>query len=66
MKCIAGAGMIAIMTLFRLFQRLLPLLALLAVVALCGLAASALLDWTPGASGLPADIAAIQQPNNGN
>jgi hypothetical protein len=66
MKCIAGAGMIAMMTLFRLFQRLLPLLALLGVAALCALAASLLLGWTPGATGLPADIAAIQQPNNGN
>jgi hypothetical protein len=58
--------MITMRTMFRLFQRLLPLLALLAVAALCALAASTLLDWAPGDNGLPADIAANQQPNNGN
>ena len=49
------------MTTFpRFFYRLL---ALLTVVLLCGVAASALLGWTPGATGLPADVAAIHQPS---
>ena len=45
---------------------LLRLLALLLVLLLCGLAASMLLGWTPGAKGLPADVAAIYQPGTGN
>jgi len=44
----------------------LPLLVLLAVVLLCGLAASALLGWTPDSRGLPADVAAVYQPNSKN
>ena len=49
------------------FSRLLyHLLALAAVLLLCGLAASALIGWTPGATGLPADVAAIYQPGAGN
>jgi hypothetical protein len=45
---------------------LFSLLALVLVLLLCGLAASALLGWTPGATGLPADVAAIYQPGAGN
>ncbi len=50
-------------TFSRFFYRLL---ALLAVLLLCGVAASALLGWTPGATGLPADVAAIYQPGSGD
>jgi hypothetical protein len=46
-------------------RRLLPLLALMLVLLLCGLTASALLGWTPGAKGLPADVSAIYQPGSG-
>ncbi len=45
---------------------LFRLLALLAVLLLCGLAASMLLGWTPGARGLPADVASAYQPGAGN
>jgi hypothetical protein len=45
---------------------LFSLLALVLVLLLCGLTASVLLDWTPGATGLPADIAAIYQSGAGN
>nr|WP_314630963.1 hypothetical protein [uncultured Noviherbaspirillum sp.] len=41
-------------------------LALLLVLLLCGMAASALLGWTPGAKGLPADVASAYQPGIGN
>lgn len=44
---------------------LYSLLALLLVLGLCAYAASALLDWMPGADGLPPDIAAIQPPARG-
>ena len=47
----------------RLLDRLI---ALLAVLLLCGLAASVLLGWTPGARGLPADVASAYQPGAGN
>lgn len=50
-------------TFSRFFCRLL---ALLVVLLLCGVAASALLGWTPGATGLPADVASIYQPGTGN
>ena len=49
-----------------LSRRLIQLLIVLAVVLACGLGASALLGWTPGSTGLPADIAAIDQPGVGN
>ena len=52
--------------MIKLSRLLLRLTAFLAVLLLCGLAASALLGWTPGATGLPADIAAIHQPGAGN
>jgi hypothetical protein len=55
--------MIAMTTFSRLLYRLL---ALLAVLLLCGVAASALLGWSPGATGLPADVAAVYQPGSGN
>jgi hypothetical protein len=55
--------MIAMTTVSRFLYRLL---ALAAMVLLCGLAASALLGWTPGATGLPADVAAIYQPGAGH
>ena len=45
---------------------LFRLLALLLVLLLCGLTASALLGWTPGAKGLPADVASAYQPGTGN
>ena len=45
---------------------LFRLLALLLVLLLCGLTASALLGWTPGARGLPADVASAYQPGTGN
>jgi hypothetical protein len=45
--------------LFRLF-------ALLLVLLLCGMVASALLGWTPGTKGLPADVASVYQPGIGN
>jgi hypothetical protein len=44
---------------------LYTLLVLLLVLGLCAYAASALLDWTPGAHGLPPDIAAIQPAASG-
>jgi hypothetical protein len=47
-------------------RRLLRLVALLAVLLVCALAASALLGWTPGAKGLPADVASVYQPGAGN
>ena len=47
-------------------RRLFRLIALLALLLLCGLAASALLGWTPGAKGLPADVASVYQPGVGN
>ena len=50
----------------KLTRFLFPLLALLLVLLLCALTASALLGWTPGATGLPADIAAVYQPGTGN
>ena len=50
-------------TLSRLLFRLI---ALVAVLLLCGFAASALLGWTPGAKGLPADVASAYQPGTGN
>lgn len=50
----------------KLSRLLFHLLALLAVLLLCGLAASALLGWTPGARGMPADVASIHQPGAGN
>ena len=50
----------------HLSRRLFRLLALLLVLLLCALTASALLDWTPGATGLPADIASAYQPGAGN
>jgi hypothetical protein len=34
--------------------------ATIAIVLFCALATSAIIGWGPGASGLPADIAAIQ------
>ena len=46
-------------------RRLFPLLAMMLVLLLCGLAASVLLGWTPGAKGLPADVAAVYQPGTG-
>lgn len=49
----------------RFLFRLLALLAVL-VLLLCGLTAAALLGWTPGASGLPADVASAYQPGVGN
>jgi hypothetical protein len=49
----------------RLPRLLFPLLALMLVLLLCGLTASALLGWTPGAMGLPADVSAIYQPGTG-
>ena len=45
---------------------LFRLLALLLVLLLCGMAASALLGWTPGAKGLPADVESAYQPGIGN
>ncbi|MDB5756876.1 MAG: hypothetical protein JWM30_165 [Burkholderia sp.] len=45
---------------------LFRLIAFVAVLLLCGLAASALLGWTPGAKGLPADVASVYQPGIGN
>jgi hypothetical protein len=48
----------------RLPLRMLPLLTLAAIVLLCGVLAAALLGWTPGARGIPADIAAIQPAGN--
>ena len=45
---------------------LFRLLALLLVLLLCGMAASALLGWTAGAKGLPADVASAYQPGFGN
>lgn len=44
---------------------LYSVLALLLVLGLCAYAASVLLDWMPGAHGLPPDIAAIQPPARG-
>ena len=45
---------------------LFSLIALFLVLLLCGLASSALLGWTPGARGLPADVASAYQPGAGN
>lgn len=45
----------------------LPVLAaivLATIMLMCGLLAAALLGWTPGARGIPADIAAIQPSGN--
>lgn len=50
----------------KLPRLLFRLIALLAVLLLCALAASALLGWTPGARGLPADVASAYQPGTGN
>jgi hypothetical protein len=44
---------------------LYSLLALLLVLGLCAYTASALLEWMPGAHGLPPDIAAIQPAASG-
>ncbi len=52
--------------MINLSRFLFRLLALLLVLLLCGLSASALLGWTPGARGLPADVAAVHQPGIGN
>jgi hypothetical protein len=52
--------------MIKLPRFLFRLLALLLVLLLCALTASALLGWTPGATGLPADIAAVYQPGTGN
>ncbi|SMP46084.1 hypothetical protein [Noviherbaspirillum suwonense] len=52
--------------MIKLSRLLLRLTAFLAVLLLCGLAASALLGWTPGAKGLPADVASAYQPGAGN
>ena len=50
----------------KLPRFLFRLLALLLVLLLCGLSASALLGWSPGARGLPADVASAYQPGAGN
>lgn len=52
--------------MINLSRFLIRLLALLLVLLLCGLTASALLGWSPGTSGLPADVAAVYQPGTGN
>lgn len=52
--------------MIKLPRFLFRLLALLLVLLLCALTASALLGWKPGATGLPADIAAVYQPGTGN
>lgn len=44
---------------------LYSLLAFFLVLGLCAYAASAILDWTPDARGLPPDIAAIQPAATG-
>ena len=51
--------------MIHLPRLLFRLLALLLVLLLCGLTASALLGWTPGAKGLPADVASAYQPGTG-
>jgi hypothetical protein len=50
----------------KLPRLLFRLLALMLLLLLCGLAASALLGWSPGAKGLPADVASAYQPGTGN
>jgi len=37
--------------------------AVIATVLFCAIAASAIISWTPDATGLPADIAAIYEQN---
>jgi hypothetical protein len=60
------AGQCRLDAMTPLPRLLFRLIAFVAVLLLCGLAASALLGWTPGAKGLPADVASVYQPGIGN